>query len=458
MKRRTLLPHVILASVAAISVSFAQEERRPEPALAPGAEPPEQRPPLPPQELRDRPRDVERPPGDRPDRPMPRDRRDPARPGEEGRPSFGDRRPDGPRGFGEGRRGERYREFRREPEERERKPTPYLGVVSVPLPPVLSAQLGLEDGFGLVVENVLPESPAQAAGVQRYDVLKLLNDQQLMSPDQLSRLVQRMGKDAEATLTVVRKGQEQKLTIKVGEKLLPARGDRDGVGSRGFGGMGGFVRPADREQIEEIRRRTQEMGRRDERDPMRGIQDRVKAMQEKVRSYQDAMRRYQEQMREWQKNPASEPPQMPAFPEIPAEPKGPDGSGRPGQPGVRPADLLRELRPGDGPGVRAEWSDGSSRWDATRARMVMRDSDGELEVNIKDGKRMLTIKNLQGEVVFNGPVDSPEQRSAIPEQYRGKLAAMAPPPPPPSDVPSGEPPRPRREPPVPLIEREPDVQ
>jgi C-terminal processing protease CtpA/Prc len=85
----------------------------------------------------------------------------------------------------------------------------------------LAAQLGLSDGFGLLVDEVLPESPAQTAGVQRYDVLKQLNDQQLAEPSQLAALVRRLGKDADASLTVIRKGQEQKLSIKVGEKAAP---------------------------------------------------------------------------------------------------------------------------------------------------------------------------------------------------------------------------------------------
>jgi hypothetical protein len=344
---------------------------------------------------------------------------------------------------GEGRRIERFRELRREPE-RGRKPTPYLGVVSLPVQPPLSAQLGLEEGFGLVVDNVLPDSPAQAAGIQRFDVLKLLNDQQLVSPDQLARLVQRLGKDADATLTIVRKGQELKLTIKVGEKLLPVRGDKEGMRFPDF----------DREQLEDIRRRV-ERGGGGEGDPIPRMQERMQAMQEKMRAFQESMRQYQERMREWQKNPAAEPPQMPQLPEMPLEPRGPDRPGIPGQPRrVQPADLLREMRPGERPGVPSEWSQGSSRWDATRARVVMRDADGELEVAMKDGKRMLTIKSPQGEVIFTGPVDSAEERAAIPEQYRNKLSDMAPPQPPQGFA--TEPTRPRKV--GPPVEREPDVQ
>jgi hypothetical protein len=339
--------------------------------------------------------------------------------------------------------------------ERERKPTPYIGVVSVPAPPPLSAQLGLEEGFGLVVDSVLPDSPAQAAGIQRWDLLKLLNDQQLVSPDQLGRLVNRLGKGADATLTIIRKGQEQKVTIKVGEKLLPARSDQDGMRFPGFGGSGGFDRPMDSEQLEQIRRRVQETSGREGGDAMRDMQERMQGMQEKMRAYQEAMRRYQELLREWQKNPSGELPQMPQFPELPGRPRGDEGRGRPPQFGVRPADLLREMRPGERPQMQSEWSEGSSRWDATRARVTMRDSDGELEVTVKDGKRVLTIKNPQGEIVFNGPIDSPEEREAIPQKYRDKLANLAPPRPPAGN----EPPRPRTLNQLrPPIDREPNVQ
>jgi hypothetical protein len=341
--------------------------------------------------------------------------------------------------------------------ERERKPTPYIGVVSVPVQPVLSAQLGLEEGFGLVVENVLPDSPAQAAGIQRFDILKQLNDQQLMSPDQLARLVNRVGKDGEATVAIIRKGQEQKLTVKVGEKLLPPRSEQEGMKFPGFGAMGGFNRPMDREQMEELRRRMQETGGREGNDPMRGMQDRMREIQERMRGYQESMRQYQEKLREWQKNPGTEMPAMPQMPELPGEPGGLERRSRPGQPAIRPADLLRELRPGDRPETRADWSEGSSRWDATRARVKMRDADGEIEIGMNDGKRVLTVKNPQGDVVFTGPVDSPEERQAIPEQFRRKLASMAPPVPPPTAI--NEPVRPRQlTPPAPRNEREPDVQ
>src|SRR6266700_2219505 len=56
-------------------------------------------------------------------------------------------------------------------------PMTFLGVETSQVPDVVSEQLGLAKGFGLVVEYVEPNSPAAWAGVQQNDSLKMLNDQ-----------------------------------------------------------------------------------------------------------------------------------------------------------------------------------------------------------------------------------------------------------------------------------------
>ena len=89
--------------------------------------------------------------------------------------------------------------------------------------------------------------------------------------------------------------------------------------------------------------------------------------------------------------------------------------------------------------------------------MKVRDAEGEVEVAMKDGKRVLTAKNAQGDVTFTGPVDSPEERNAIPEPIRRKLSSMAPPPVPPEGAPQSIRPRPF-DPPFGRSEREPDIQ
>src|SRR5262249_32421914 len=97
-------------------------------------------------------------------------------------------------------------------------PAMFLGVETSQVPTVLSEQLGLAKGLGLVVDYVVPDSPAATAGVQQNDILKMLNEQILIEPSQLRKLLQTFPDGTQVTLTVLRKGQEQKITVKLAKK------------------------------------------------------------------------------------------------------------------------------------------------------------------------------------------------------------------------------------------------
>jgi hypothetical protein len=94
----------------------------------------------------------------------------------------------------------------------------YLGIATSPAPPVLRKQLKLSDGMGLVVDFVEPGSPAEAAGVQPYDVAVRLNDQILVNAPQLAVLVRTFDPGAEVTLTVIREGKETPVKVKLVER------------------------------------------------------------------------------------------------------------------------------------------------------------------------------------------------------------------------------------------------
>src|SRR5207253_621243 len=102
-------------------------------------------------------------------------------------------------------------------------PVTFLGVETSEVPRVVSEQLGLAKGFGLVVDYVVPDGPAAAAGVQQNDILRMLNDQILIEPSQLLKLVRSYSEGTNVTLTVLRKGQEQKITVKLTKKEMPKR-------------------------------------------------------------------------------------------------------------------------------------------------------------------------------------------------------------------------------------------
>ena len=260
------------------------------------------------------------------------------------------------------------------------RPAAFLGVATSPVPPVLAAQLGLPEGFGLVVDEVMPDSPAGKAGVLRFDVLRLFNDQQLLSPDQLAALVRAQGKDSDVTLTVLRKGQEQKLGMKIAERPMPAR--LPGPGPTG----------EMREQFDRLKD---------------GLSDRTRRMQEQARDYEKRMREYLERLKNWRGGPAAEMPKPPGF-----------------HPPVEPRDILREVRPGGAAQVRVLEPGSSVTYNTANAKVLMRDDSGSIEITSTDGRRQLIAKNPKGEVIFDGPIDTPEQLKALPEDLRKKVESV----------------------------------
>jgi len=88
----------------------------------------------------------------------------------------------------------------------------WLGVGADPVSDELRAQLPLQPGEGLVVRSVIPDSPAAKAGLEEHDVVTRLDDQILVSGDQLSSLV-KMHKPGEAVrLTYLRKGEKKEVS------------------------------------------------------------------------------------------------------------------------------------------------------------------------------------------------------------------------------------------------------
>ncbi len=258
--------------------------------------------------------------------------------------------------------------------------TTFLGVVTFPLPPVLSAQLGLPDGFGIFVDEILPDSPAETAGVQRFDVLRQFNDQSLTSAQQLSALVRDQAKDAEVSLTLLRKGQEQKVAVKLAERPLPARMQ--------FPAPAGEIRG----QVDRLRE---------------GFDDRARRLQEQTNELQNRVQEYQGRLKKWQAEPRGEMPKPPEF-----------------RPSVEPADILREIRPGGAAQVRLLEPNGTVTYNTANAKVLMKDESGEIEVSSNDGRRKLLAKNAKGEVIFDGPIDTPEQIKALPEELRKKVEVI----------------------------------
>lgn len=93
---------------------------------------------------------------------------------------------------------------------------PWMGIGTTPVASVLRDHLELDDGFGIQIQQVVEDSPAAKAGLRENDILTKFDDQLLISPEHLSLLVQRLKEGDTVTLTLIRKGAEQKIDVTLG--------------------------------------------------------------------------------------------------------------------------------------------------------------------------------------------------------------------------------------------------
>jgi serine protease Do len=96
----------------------------------------------------------------------------------------------------------------------------YIGVQMGPLDARMATKLGAKDRNGVLVNDVVPGSPAAAAGVQELDIVTAFDGQPVKGLRSLQEIVERAAVGKPHTLTVFRDGEQVTLTINV--KPLPA--------------------------------------------------------------------------------------------------------------------------------------------------------------------------------------------------------------------------------------------
>src|SRR5436189_1933314 len=244
-------------------------------------------------------------------------------------------------------------------------PMTFLGVETSQVPNVVSEQLGLTKGLGLVVDYVVPNSPAASAGVQQNDILKMLNDQILMEPTQLRKLLQTFSEGTEVTLTILRKGQEQKITVKLAKKEMPQRHSPMPGGNHDM--HWDFDETGDvGEQMQELK---EQLG-----DAQRGI------IRGAVIQAHEAAKRAREDAR-------------------------------------RAAREIRILSNDNGT-LKA------TKIDLGKALIVFSDGKGEMKLENVNGKKLLTAKEPQGKLLFSGPVETKEDLDKVPADVRDRYERL----------------------------------
>jgi serine protease Do len=93
----------------------------------------------------------------------------------------------------------------------------YLGVNMMDITPFIARQLGLPDTVGALVEEVMPGSPAEKAGLQPGDVIQRFNGRPVTDTRALRSRVAETDIGGKAELTILRKGQQIAITATVSE-------------------------------------------------------------------------------------------------------------------------------------------------------------------------------------------------------------------------------------------------
>jgi len=93
----------------------------------------------------------------------------------------------------------------------------WLGVSVQPLTPELAESFGLDTSSGALVSEVVPESPAEAAGLRRGDILLSFNGKAIDQMHDLPRIVASTPVGTTVKAEVFRKGKRLALEVKVGE-------------------------------------------------------------------------------------------------------------------------------------------------------------------------------------------------------------------------------------------------
>ncbi|MBI1368720.1 MAG: PDZ domain-containing protein [Planctomycetes bacterium] len=289
----------------------------------------------------------------------------------------------------------------------------YLGIATGPLPAPLAAQLKLPEGTGLLVEYVEDGSPAAAAGIARFDVLQKLGDQLLVNPEQLRTLIQSHKEGQDVKLTIIHAGEAKDVSAKLAKKMIEDRppmqmfGPGGGPEGRGPGGQGPDGRGRDGHDGHDghgapgapggpgMDHRMMGPGMMPMNPEMRNkmldeMRDRLRESGLSREQVDRIIERMQNQM---------------------GNMRGP-GMMRGGADGGRPGDDHARHEHG-GPG--------DSVIGVQSMSLSYSDDDHTLSITVNDGKRSLVAKDKAGKVLFDGPINTEEERAKIPAEVRDKV-------------------------------------
>ena len=238
---------------------------------------------------------------------------------------------------------------------------PWLGVATKRLPRIVAEHLGLAPGTGLSVEMVVPDSPAARAGLQKDDVLTTYGDQKLMLPDQLSTLVKTSEVGQTVALAVLRDGKSMPIQAVLGAR--PAEYAQQGPQAKEDEDPALAGGGAGSGGFEDLEAM---LGGALEGGNLADMETSIQRMREHVERMQKEMM-------------------------------------RDGVPGGVHAQVFR----------------------LDQGRVQIHDGQGSISIEKKDGKMTLTAKDKEGNVQYEGPYGTDEEKAKVPDNIRKRADRFA---------------------------------
>ena len=243
---------------------------------------------------------------------------------------------------------------------------PYLGVILDPVPELLAKHLRLEPGTGVIVGELVSGGPAETAGLAVDDVVVRVAGNEVASAEDVREAIATHAAGDEVTLDVVQRGESRELKVVLGAAPqalpgAPGPGPMDGFPGGQMGNFGGL-------------------------DGM--LQRLPQAHADRIR---EAMERNRMNFERLQGGPNF-------------------GSG--------PQDLLRRIQEG-----MAEMGGVDMDFKAESTVRLM-DEEGSVEMRTRDGRKIAKVMDGQGNVVWEGPYDTDQDKAAVPDDIRERLERL----------------------------------
>lgn len=247
---------------------------------------------------------------------------------------------------------------------------PYLGVILEPLPELLADHLGLAEGEGVVVSEVVSGGPAENAGLKVNDVIVSIDGQQIASVEDVRNSLREKSAGDSVNVSVVQSGERREVPVEL--KAVRARivHPRERAPMQGFDGRRGPDSERFNQMLGEL--------------PDRHIENLRRAMERSMEAFEN----FEQQAHGY---------------------------------GGLQHELLQRMERGFN-GIQDGIPHGEDLRSETTIRLM--DDQGSIEMKTRDGQREAKVFDESGKLLWEGPYDSETNLDDVPDAIRSRLERM----------------------------------